>query len=139
MATYNGTDLRVFLEGDLIAGEGECSISFSQDPREVNNKDSGRWQEYEEGMLGAEVSVSGMVIYPALGNITTLYDQLVASGTVTLVFGINDNGSVDTTEVRYSGEFVCTGIEDSGANRETRAFNATFISSGTVSRLPAAS
>lgn len=132
MPTQNGTDLRVFKDGVLLGGENECSVSFSHEPRDASTKDTGRWNNSEEGSLGAEISGSGFVPADAEDVMDVLYDALVSQNPVSVVFGVNSGGSVDTTKHRYIGQFRLTSFEQSGSHRQTATYSYTLQSVGIV-------
>lgn len=132
MPTYNGTNLRVFIDGQLVGGENECSISFSHEPRDSNTKDTGRWNNSEEGALSAEISGSGFVTVPAEGVLDKLFDALTSANPVTVIVGTNTGGSVDTSAHRWIGTFRLVSFEDNGAHRDTRTYSYSLQSVGTV-------
>lgn len=132
--TWNGTDILVFMDGTKIAGEAEATASFSHDPRPANTKASGRWEASAEGALSGEISVDGLVM---LNNqpASLLFDAVISKTPVTLIFGVDNDGSPDTSELRYIGEFRVTKFDDSAPHRDTRAFSATFSSTGAIQKL----
>lgn len=132
MATFNGSNLRVFLDGSLVGGENECTVSFSHEPRDSNTKDAGRWNANEEGGLSAEISGSGFVVVPVEGTLDVLFDALVNSTPLSVVVGTNDGGSPDLTAHRWIGTFRLTSFEDSGPHRDTRTYSYTLMSTGVV-------
>lgn len=131
MATYNGTNLRIFIDGTLVGGENETTISFSHEPRDSNTKDS-PWNSNEEGSLSAEISGSGFVVAPVEGTLDRLFDALVNANSVSVLVGTNIGGLLDTSKHRWSGQFRLTSFEDSGSHRDTRTYSYTLMSVGVI-------
>lgn len=134
--TVNGTNLRVFLDDELIAGEDSCSISFTHDPRGANTKDSGRWDANAEGGLSCEISSDGLDIVPGSQGAKKTFRDLLTAFTsvtaVTLTFGINDDGDTDLAYDHYQGSFRITSLEKTGDHRDTVQVSASFSSTGEV-------
>ncbi|MDH3268253.1 MAG: hypothetical protein OEM46_05295, partial [Ignavibacteria bacterium] len=83
----------------------------------------------------AEVSVSGMVINPGLGEntyIKTLYGILTGGATVEISVKV-----LGAASWYLYGQFWMTSLEQAGSHQQTQTFNATFQSDGALSEYTA--
>jgi hypothetical protein len=132
MSTFNGSNLRVFVAGALVAEEQNCTFNLSHEPRDANSKDSGRWDNSEEGPLSGEFSGEGLVPVGAEDVLDALYDKLVGTEVIQVVIGTNNAGSVDETKHRWIMNARFTSLEDNGPHREGRKYSFAGKSVGIV-------
>lgn len=60
MAKINGTSLKVYANGTLIAYQKNCTVSWEQDLPDATTKDSGGWEEHINGMRRASCDFDGL-------------------------------------------------------------------------------
>ena len=61
----NGTDLKVYVAGTLVAYSTNCSININHSLRSTSNKESGGWDENMEGMRNWDLSCDSLYAWLA--------------------------------------------------------------------------
>jgi hypothetical protein len=115
-SVFNGTNLLLSVEGDVLGHTTSCSLSLSNDLPEATTKDSNGFQEVIAGVISGELSFDGLVDYSDTANAIELADYLLARTQITCVFGTAVTGdAIFTAEgylssVEQSAEMGVTGI-----------------------------
>ena len=60
MAVFNGTNIAISVDSQVIAHATECSISLSQDVIDVTTKDSNGTRDIIPGLQSGSMSISGL-------------------------------------------------------------------------------
>ena len=139
----NGTELKVYNAGTLVAYATSCTISVNQSVREITNKDSGGAKEIAEGLLDWSVDCEGMYAWrDASGSAVNNADDLLlayanasTSGSTrasfTITFGTTDG---ETGDLKYTGDAYLTSISMTGGTEESATFSASFGGNGTLTQ-----
>ncbi len=122
----NGQLVGLYVDGSLIAGATEHSLSYSHSVRDTTTKDSADGEaESLEGLKDGSISLSGLAAYdPVFGN-EELFATLKARTKVTLVFTTNVVG-----DPFKQCEAHCTSFEESYSNQESGTYSAEFQKTG---------
>ena len=133
----NGTELRVYLAGTLVAYSTSATINLNHSTRSTSSKDSGGWEDSMEGMRNWEVSVDALYAWltpagGAIGN-ETLSDIFTAymatRASFELTFGVTTTDSGDT---KYVGTAWLTSASLTSPMEDTSTFSASFQGSGVL-------
>lgn len=57
----NGSDVRLFINGQLVAGQQNCSLEMSSSTIDCSTKESGLYEEFEIAGLGWSMALDGLV------------------------------------------------------------------------------
>ena len=57
----NGSDVRLFINGQLVAGQQNCSLEMSSSTIDCSTKESGLYEEFEVAGLGWSMSLDGLI------------------------------------------------------------------------------
>ena len=133
----NGTELRVYLAGTLVAYSTSASLNINHSTRSTTSKDSGGWDDSMEGMRNWDVSCDALYAWltpagGAIGN-NTLSDIFTAyiarRASFELTFGVTTS---DTADTKYVGTAWMTSASLSAPNEDTSTFSASFQGSGVL-------
>jgi TP901-1 family phage major tail protein len=129
MATFNGTDLGVYIDGTLIAGSTDCSLSMSTEVIDISTKDSSAYRGILPGMRSATVTCSGLVDYThaTLKDVPDLFDLFDGRTQVTLKFSNEATG-----DESYTAQAFLTSLEQSAGVEDTATYSATFEITGAI-------
>jgi hypothetical protein len=119
----NGTDLFVFIDGVLVAHATSHTLSPKMGTRKTTNKDSGVFETKASGRIEVTASCEGMQVY---GDINILRTKFYAREPVTVDFGEQVEGALDTTKIYATGDFLITGLDEGAPDGETATYNASF-------------
>lgn len=128
MATFNGTNLGVYIGGTLIGASNECSLSLSMETIDVSTKDSQAWRYLLAGMRSGSVSVSGLIDYAGgTYDVPDLFSAFTGRTALTLKFSTEESGDQSYTATAY-----ITSLEQSAGTEDTATYSATFELSGVI-------
>ena len=128
MEYVNGTIQRIYVDDEVIDGELEATISFSQSVRSSVNKDDGGWEKSLPGTKSWEASGSAEFAKDAANNpFTALFAAWVAGTEVKVDFTTGVTG-----QKMYTGDCQITSIEQSASAEETVTFSYSFKGNGAV-------
>lgn len=128
MATFNGTNLGVYIGGTLIGASTECSLSLSMETIDVSTKDSDAWRYLLAGMRSGSVSVSGLIDYAGgTYDVPDLFAAFTGRTALTLKFSTEDTG-----DQSYTASAFITSLEQSAGTEDTATYSATFELSGVI-------
>jgi len=111
-----------------VGGQKDATISFSQDPVDLTDKDSGGWKERELGNREVTVDFDSFLIEDDAGW-TELKKGLV---TGTGVEHEKVNCKIETPGYEYVGDFIMTGLSISGPNEDAGTVSFSLISDGEI-------
>jgi hypothetical protein len=122
----NGTDLFVWLDGDVIASSTSHTLSFKMATRDTSNKDSGIFNTRGPGRFDVSASCDGLMIYD--GAFEVIMNAMRLQVPVTLEFGQKDGATddLDTAEWYASGDFIITGCDLTAPDQDNATYAATF-------------
>jgi len=107
-SVFNGTNLLLSVEGNVLGHTTSCSLSLSNDLPEATTKDSNGFQEVIAGVISGELSFDGLVDYSDTANAIELADYLLARTQITCVFG-----TAATGDAIYTAEGYLSSVEQS--------------------------
>lgn len=128
MAIFNGTNLGVYLGGNLIAAATDCSLSLSVETIDITTKDSAGFRELLAGTRSGSVSCSGLIDYQSSDqDVVDLFAAWNNRTALTLKFSNEIVG-----DASYEATAFITSLEQSGGTEDTATYSASFELSGTV-------
>ena len=139
----NGTELRCFLGGTLVAYSTSATLNVNHSTRSTSSKDSGGWEENMEGMRNWDVSCDALYAWltpgaGAIGN-NTLSDVFTAyiatRASLELTFGVTTS---DTGDTKYVGTAWMTSASLSAPLEDTSTFSVAFQGNGVLVQTVAA-
>jgi len=126
----NGTDLAVYFGTSsgseaLIAHATECSISFSEDARDITTKDSAGWRELLEGLRSFNVSTSHLHAENDTTNVQDIWSAFNTRSKVYLLMSTEQTG-----DYRFACEARISSIEMSAATEDNVTYSVQFEGTG---------
>lgn len=132
----NGTNVILQNATGAIVGQMEMTMTFNGTPIDISNKSSGDWVVLlADELAGKQMQISGTLVY----NNDTQFRAMRAAAfagnqeTYTLTYT-----SDATTDEAFSATMVPTAMSDAIPHGDKMSTSMTFLSSGTVTRTPAA-
>lgn len=141
MAKINGTNLRVYKDGNLLAYESEFTFSIETDLPDSSNKDSGGFAEHIIGQRSATLDVSAMVDFTADYGITEALSEVISRGDIAISWEDTTGTSFYAGIASYSSLSIGASNEDIVAWEGSITLNGTWtrysdtISSGTINNV----
>lgn len=131
MSAIAGRTVGLYWNDVLVAGVREKGLSLSGEPIDITNDDSDGWRQLLDaaGVNGAELSVSGVCVNDTLRADWFSGASSIGQRMQTLELRFPDNGEV-------SGTFYLQDYSETGAHDDAVTFEATFVSSGTITYTP---
>ena len=135
----NGTDIKVYNAGTLIAFATSGTININHSPRSTSNKEDGGWESALEGYRSFDVSVDAMYAWldasgSAISNTTLseLYTNYIHTRTsFTITFGSTGSTAGDT---KYTGTVFMTSASLTAPNEDSATFSASFQGTGALTQ-----
>lgn len=110
-----------------VGGQKDATMSFSQDARDVTDKDSGGWKENELGNRSVEVSFDAFLIED------NAYWLELKKGLINLAAAHQKcNCRITTPAYTYTGDWVMTGLSMSGPAEDMATVSFSLISDGLI-------
>ena len=129
MAIINGSDLRMYIGGAVVAKETESSISFTAEGKEVRHKDlSNDWTSVETGKLSCEIR--GSALYASSEDLEDIFTAFAAGTNVAVLF---EDPASDT--YAFSGNFKIMSLEQNATDGENATYSWTGKNDGAVTRV----
>ena len=133
----NGTELRVYLAGTLVAYSTSASLNINHSTRSTTSKDSGGWDDSMEGMRNWDVSCDALYAWltpagGAIGNntLSDIFTAYIATrASFELTFGVTTS---DTADTKYVGTAWMTSASLSAPNEDTSTYSVSFQGSGVL-------
>jgi predicted secreted protein len=129
---FNGTDLKVYVEGLPIAHATSCELSVTHSPREATTKDSAGDTARLPGKRDWSMSCDALY--------AEVYDDTEVTGFLELVAAIKA-GTKLTLEFKtdvvgdqiYTGEAYLTDLNINAGTEENASYTASFAGTGAIS------
>ena len=144
----NGTELKVYSGGTLVAYATSCTLSVNQSVREITNKDSGGAKEIAEGLVDWSVDCEGMYAWlDASGSafaggpddLILAHANASTSGSTRATFEITFGTTGSTTgDTKYVGTVYLASMSLTGGTEESATYSASFAGDGTLTQTIAA-
>ena len=133
----NGTEIKIYAAGSLVAFATSGTININQSPRETTNKDSLGTKQVKEGLTDWTVDLEGMYAWlDNAGSALTNADDLVSAYILTraslaITWGTTDTETGDT---KYSGTCYMTSASMTGGTEESATYSASFQGTGQLTQ-----
>ena len=129
----NGTDLAVYFSNTsgsevLLGHATECSISFSEDARDITTKDSAGWRELLEGLKSFTVSTSHLHAEDDTNNVQDIWSAFNLREKVYLLISTENTG-----DYRFACEARISSLEMSAATEDNVTYSVSFEGTGAPS------
>jgi len=110
-----------------VGGQKDASMSFSQDARDVTDKDSAGWKQNELGNRSVEVSFDSFLIEDGT------YWLELKKGLINLA-GAHQKCDcrITTPAYTYTGNFIMTGLSISGPTEDMATVSFSLTSDGQI-------
>lgn len=128
-SVFNGTNLLLSVEGDVLGHTTSCSLSLSNDLPEATTKDSNGFQEVIAGVISGEISFDGLVDYSDTANAIELADYLLARTQITCVFG-----TAETGDAIYTAEGFLSSVEQSAEMESPVSYSGSITLTGAITK-----
>ena len=110
-----------------VGGQKDASISFSQDPRDVTDKDSAGWKQIELGNRQVEVSFDSFLIED------NTYWLELKKGLINLAAPHQKcNCRVTTPGYTYTGNWIMSGLSVSAPSEDMATVSFSLTSDGQI-------
>ena len=132
----NGTNTVIENGTGEIVGQMETTLTYNGAPIDISNKSGGDYVQLLDGELaGKQVQFSGTIVY----NDDTQFRKVRADSLVGTqdTYTITYTGSGATTDESFSATMVPNGLSDAIPYGDKVSTTITFLSSGTVTHVPA--
>lgn len=126
----NGTNLRLYIGGNVVAYAVTCALSMSRALRETVHKDNpgAGWREIEMGQASATLTTDGLFNEDGTNNAPAdLFDSFLNKTQVAWLFS-NENAG----DTRYSGNGYISSLEFSATVEENSTYAVTVEVDGAV-------
>ena len=123
----NGTLLRVYSAGTLIAHATEGSISLSMDTRDATTKDSSGSRDLLEATKSGTISVSALYAEDAAYGVDDLMTAWSGRSTLTIKFSTEVTG-----DHYWEASAYVTSLEVNSGMEDNVSYSATFELSGAI-------
>ena len=128
-SVFNGTNLLLSVEGNVLGHTTSCSLSLSNDLPEATTKDSNGFQEVIAGVISGEISFDGLVDYSDTANAIELADFLLARTQITCVFG-----TAETGDAIYTAEGFLSSVEQSAEMESPVSYSGSITLTGAITK-----
>lgn len=128
-SVFNGTNLLLSVEGNVLGHTTSCSLSLSNDLPEATTKDSNGFQEVIAGVISGELSFDGLVDYSDDANAIELADYLLARTQITCVFG-----TAETGDAIYTAEGYLSSVEQSAEMESPVSYSGSITLTGAITK-----
>ena len=127
MSVVNGSDLYVWMDGELIAYSTSYTLNVNMEVRPGTNKGSGLWKKVLPGMFDASGSCDGLYVFES--SAARIMNAMLARNPVTLQFGVKETGTndLDTETEHFSGDFYITSFELNASDAENATYSTSFV------------
>ena len=130
MAKLQGRSLRLYIGGTptIIANEISSGVSVTNNLAECTNKDSGGFQEFQDGNKGWTMDVEAYFDYSDTNGIGELEDAMLAGTSITA--RLRDA----TDEVQKSGTVYVSNVQQTGQDGGTVTVSFTVTGTGALTK-----
>lgn len=128
----NGTDLALYVgtaDGSevLVARATECSISLSEDARDITTKDSGGWRELLEGLRSFSISSSHLHAEDDSQNVADLISSYMNREKIFVLFSTEESG-----DYRFNGEARIASLEVNAGVEDNVSYSVSLEGTGAL-------
>ena len=110
-----------------VGGQKDASMSISQDPRDVTDKDSGGWKEKELGNREISVDFDAFLIEDNAGWLE------LKKGLINLATDHQKcNCRVQTPAYTYTGNWIMSGLNMAGPVEDMAGVSFSLVSDGVI-------
>lgn len=123
MNEINGTDLRIWINGNKMADATTHSLSIAMKTRPTSNKDSGKYDTEAAGRFAITASADALKVY---GNFEAILSAMINQLPVQVDFGqktADPENTLDETKFYASGNFLIVGFDDAAPDGETATYS----------------
>ena len=120
----NGSDVFCFLEGEAVAHATSHNLRIQTEVVPISNKEDLLFTRIKPGRFDASASCEGLIAY---GDFEAIEAAMESRLPVTLVFGKQTGGILDTSEKYFTGKFLITGFEMVAQDGNIATYNVSFI------------
>ena len=126
MSVVNGSDLYMWMDGELVAYSTSYTITMNMETRPRTNKGSGVWRSVLPGMFSASASCDGLYVFES--SAARIVNAMLARNPVTLQLGVKATGTddIDETKENFSGDYYITSFELNATDAENATYSASF-------------
>ena len=128
-SVFNGTNLILQVEGNVVGHTTSCTLSLSNDLPEATTKDSNGFQEVIAGVISGEISFEGLVDYSDTANAIEMADYLLARTQITCVFGTQEAG-----DAVYTAEGFLSSVEQSAEMESPVSYSGSITLTGAITK-----
>ena len=128
-SVFNGTNLILQVEGNVVGNTTSCTLSLSNDLPEATTKDSNGFQEVIAGVISGEISFEGLVDYSDTANAIEMADYLLARTQITCVFGTQEAG-----DAVYTAEGFLSSVEQSAEMESPVSYSGSITLTGAITK-----
>ena len=125
MATINGTNVILSVNGTAVALSKECDLDLSHAGRDTSTKDDAGWKTEAEGSRSWKVTGKGLADFGVAGNFTTIFQIYKNRSTVSVNFAAVGSGNKV-----YSGSGILKSLKGSGPMEESGPYDFEIDGSG---------
>jgi len=125
MAKINGTDLRVYKDGNLIGYEREFTFSLERDLPDASNKDSAGFAEHIQGQGSASLEFTAMVDFSATYGIQESIAELIARTDIYVSWK-----DTDESTYFYAGKASYASISQDAPNEDVSSWSGSITING---------
>lgn len=127
----NGTDLRIYVDGEVVGHATSCSISLSMETRDILTKDLvGGYTTAKPGRRSWSGSTEGLLAYDAPGQKVSDLVTLFNNGTEIIVRFTTD----ETGDTYWEGTALPTSIELGGPVEDNSTYSVSFTGVGNLTQ-----
>ena len=136
MAVIDGTDLRIYINGNPIGHATSCTLDLSKEIRETVSKDNiGGWAEKEGGQKSATLQFEGFYTLDAnLGGVAVsgaddLFDAFDGDAVIAWKFSDEVSGNIE-----YSGNAIMSSLSFGAPVNENATHSGSLEVTGAVAK-----
>lgn len=134
MPKYNGTDLRVYLDDELIGNATEGSLSLELDLPDASDKDSLGWAEHIQGQKSWSMSCTAFLNWQPTGTNKGFEDiatALIGRSGVTVKFSVA-TGVTQAGAVEYEGSASIASCSLTAPLEDVSSYDVEFTGNGVL-------
>lgn len=129
MAKFDGTNLKIKVDGYVIARAMSGSISYSNNLIEVTDKDSGGHAEYIPGKKECELSFDALQDYAATVGVGGFFDAVKNGTEVSIIYSTGTSN-----DFQWTGTFLAESVELTAPLHDVAGWSGTLRGTGEISR-----
>lgn len=126
MNEISGTDLRVWINGNIVADATNHTMSIAMKTRPTSNKDSGKFDTSAAARFNVTAQADAMKVY---GHFEAVLAAMLDQSPVFVEFGHKSADPLttkDESKFDCSGYFLITGFDDGAPDGDTATYSVKF-------------